>query len=236
MDTAKNISNKITYLNWLMAVLMVLYHLNPYSRFNFQRDLPYDLFCKLVDILGGLSLGYFFMMSGFLLYYKSTESKAVTRKLKGRVTSLLLPFLTWNVIGLFFRIVMDQKCPFTNVDELIRGFSFFPFDGPLWYMFCLILIIPLFPIIARIHHKILHMLVLIALTVLSIYCCAEMGKQHDGSLTEWFLRLGNYLPLYYIGLYMGLFHGNEIFSGRYQNQGYYILGGGNFASFLCNID
>ena len=225
MENSRLVSNKITYINWLMAVLMVLYHLNPYSRFSFEHDGLYDNFSMAVSILGRVSLGYFFLMSGFLLYHKSEEPGATIRKVKSRIKTLLMPFLAWNVIGMIFRVLMDNRLPFDGITDLLLGFSFFPFDGPLWYMFCLILLLPLLPVIRRIRSKGIHIIILLCFSAISILLYAKIGNSASDALVDWGCRCIYYLPLYYLGVYCGLYHGYDIFIDKYKGASFAITGG-----------
>lgn len=136
-----------------------------------------------------------------------------------------MPFLAWNVIGMIFRVLMDNRLPFDGISDLLLEFSFFPFDGPLWYMFCLMLLLPLLPVIRRIRSKGIHIIILLCFSAISILLYAKIGNSASYALVDWGCRLIYYLPLYYFGVYCGLYHGYDIFMDKYKGASFAITGG-----------
>lgn len=136
-----------------------------------------------------------------------------------------MPFLAWNVIGMIFRVLMDNRLPFDGISDLLLEFSFFPFDGPLWYIFCLMLLLPLLPVIRRIRSKGIHIIILLCFSAISILLYAKIGNSASSALVDWGCRLIYYLPLYYLGVYCGLYHGYDIFMDKYKGASFAITGG-----------
>jgi surface polysaccharide O-acyltransferase-like enzyme len=115
--------------------------------------------------VGGLlrfAVPMFFMFSGFLFFiHKPVDMHRFQfgRRIKGRVKSVLAPYLAWNVIafGLVFLVlqvgVVAERWPWLKGDILHPGALFpaykvlYPIPYPLWYLrdlFVLVLMTPLF--------------------------------------------------------------------------------------------
>lgn len=100
-------SRKITFISFIMALGIVLYHVHMPAYFGLPpAQSVVDKICAgiscVIDSLAGIGVCFFFMCSAFLLYYNLTEEN-VADKLKRRVISLLIPFILWNLIGLIYK-------------------------------------------------------------------------------------------------------------------------------------
>lgn len=101
----KYISSKITFLNVSLTFLIVILHAKTPERWGLTLDMNY-MFIYWVNVLTQIAVPTFFFISG-LLFYRKCNFECLERKLKSRVSSLLWPYLIWNVIfvGLFFIMV-----------------------------------------------------------------------------------------------------------------------------------
>jgi len=210
-------SNKIVYLNFLMALAIVVFHSNNAQRFRMVEGADYSYFHGLTETIGTLSLGYFFMLSAFLLY-KGADSDSVKRKIRSRRGTLLFPFIIWNVIAFFNQILWHRTLPAFTVKGIVEGFSFFPFDGPLWYMFCLILLLIPFYFFSKIKNK-LGGVFLIAITLIARYLSDKyLVLNGDYSYVTWLKRFLFYMPMYSIGAFLGKFYGDKVMNGIPNNR------------------
>lgn len=110
---------------------------------------PYRLFWG--EMVGRITVPLFFIISGYLFFQKFDGSiDAYKCKLKKRVSSLVIPYLLWNLLAFLFYWGIgvaegdDFLLSFWVVDYH-SGHS--PADGPLWFLRTLILLLPLTPVV-----------------------------------------------------------------------------------------
>lgn len=91
--------NKITYLSFVMAVLIVYRHAVGLKVYDIEGLLFWiELFIShLTDII----VPCFFAMSGYLFYQNFTWMK-LKEKWKSRIKTIVFPFIVWNLVGFFF--------------------------------------------------------------------------------------------------------------------------------------
>lgn len=204
----KTTSEKIIFLNFIMTCLMVCYHtislhegfaLNVWD-LRFSRGIGY-----IFAVMGNYAMCYFFFVSAYLLFRKY-ELRNYSTKVKKRITSLLIPYLSWQVIITIIDVLQKQYV-FNGPDILARTFLLqkFPQDGPLWYVlaiFFLAVISPIFLFILK--EKRQGWLCIVLITVL-IYLLFRLPFQ----IIKDFLGVGlmdnvlSYLPCYLVGAYFG---------------------------------
>lgn len=101
-------NNRIVFLNLLMTLAIILYHSkNHYQLWVVENQVSsktVSLFYGFDDMLGGIALSYFFMVSGFLLYKGINSLEDCLSKIKRRVFSLVVPFVLWNTIWFVYPI------------------------------------------------------------------------------------------------------------------------------------
>ena len=129
-----------------MSMVIVLYHfnidyiygVNISYRGMFEEQL-FSYWKSCLDGLASLSVGYFFVSSAFLLYYNLTEDN-FRQKIIRRCKSLVIPYVAWNSISYVVEFLINGSFP--QIDgkvDLIDRLFLNPFDGPLWFMFVLLL-------------------------------------------------------------------------------------------------
>lgn len=151
MTQEQKFRNKVNVLSALLALLVVFFHSYAYMdgpQANFAYHFQYFV-CQ--DLAQG-AVPTFFALSGFL-FYRNFDLSQLTRKWKSRVHSLVLPYLFWNAVytAYFF---LAARLPFVGMEafpmdaeHLIQGILFHAYNGPFWYMFQLILLTFLCPVI-----------------------------------------------------------------------------------------
>lgn len=95
-------SKKVTFFNVTLTLLIVLLHAKTPERWGLELTMEYPLIYML-SVLCQISVPLFFFISG-ILFYRDCTFTSLTRKLKSRVSSLLVPYVLWNIIyvGIYF--------------------------------------------------------------------------------------------------------------------------------------
>lgn len=122
----------------------------------------FRIFTEVVShYLGGLSLCWFFFLSGFLFFYNKKRQFGwhwVKGKYKRRVKSVLLPYLIWNLLNVAVILVVTSIFGWADItvsrdplDAVEKGPLFWfitgPIDYPLWYLRELIVLSILAPLL-----------------------------------------------------------------------------------------
>lgn len=182
-----------------MTIGIVIFHWK-YSFIESLTNMNGYNFYQLFDLFGYIAVGYFFTVSGFLFFYNVNNYIDIFNKIKRRITSLVVPFLLWNLIAMIWSIIVLKKD--LVILEIIKGFTYEPYNGVLWYVFVLIILMLLSPILylwlSRNDKSILFIgSILIIVSLLGYY-----WTSFDNSLW-WFTRILGYLPNYIIGAIFG---------------------------------
>jgi len=177
-DNKKIESLLISQLRFPLAVLVVLVHcmVTDYSNYNPEAPLGsfdgmFTAYLNIWNYLGHCTTPCFFLISGFLFFYKNDTLtfEIYKDKLKKRASSLLRPYLFWvtfayllsvfaNVVGQmrgadlncsqFFQLVYDQLTAHSLHDIYWRNpGTGCPYYLILWYVRDLILLSLLTPVI-----------------------------------------------------------------------------------------
>ena len=206
-------SNKIKYFTFIFTLLIVVYHARGEFRSAYASiALFQDYLVELYSLFGHFAMAFFFMTTGYLLYNNLTKDNAC-EKIKRRVKSLLIPFIIWNVIFMIAEIVILHR-PINGIYDLLIGFSFFPYDGPLWYVFAIFVLSLLATLIIRITDKRIHKAIVIIISLVSLfiyfYFYTTISVSESKEFITWIVRFCGYFPCYLVGSYIGLFHKESI--------------------------
>ena len=222
-DRQTDRNNSIAFLNLLMTIAIILYHSkNHYQLYVVERQLStriISLFYGFDDMLGEIALSFFFTVSGFLLYYGINSLENCVAKIKRRLFSLAVPFVLWNAIwfiyGIIQRCVIDRKTFDWTFFDILFGFSITPFDGPLWYIFALLLLLPFSLVFYRCKaNRIVSAISLSLITISSFiyYLCIPVNW--NNTLSSWLFRFVFYLPCYAFGAFVALSNNSKIFGSN----------------------
>lgn len=143
--------NKINVISILCAVLVVFLH-----SFSFN-DGPRDTFAYHLEFfisrnIAQAAVPTFFAMSGFL-FYRNFDLSQLMRKWKSRFRSLVIPYLLWNGISLLVFYVISRFSfismePFAlNPENIFNGLVFYRYNLIFWFVFQLILLTYLCPVL-----------------------------------------------------------------------------------------
>lgn len=162
----RQLSNAIYLLRLPLALMVVVLHISP-------APMPFIAGFKCPDVsifncvkafgfeIANLAVPCFYMISGFLLLFKSRKYAQV---LKEKSRTLLLPYIVWNILAAVY-LYLTQG---------IRCDSFFalfiaPANFPLWFLRDLIVLTLCYPIIELLIKKLGLVSIVIAAIVYLIY-------------------------------------------------------------------
>lgn len=155
-------SKVIEWLRFFCAALIVLAHSGGFVPNGYDSSpQDFELFDSFVILfskgLAQVGVPVFFFISGYLFFIKleTWNQSAYFNKLKRRVSSLLVPYIIWNVIAIMFGCamhyikyfffdggsieLMPKFSEWTAIEDI--GISSFwhgrgglPYNGPLWFI------------------------------------------------------------------------------------------------------
>lgn len=216
--------NKITVTNFIMTLAIVTYHYRSFCNlpcgdgFGSRLLVCFNTFC---GSLGSLALGAFFMISGFLLYNGATDCHAILTKIKRRLFSLGIPYLLWNCIIMFYTYLKDRTIPFSSAVDLLKKFTVQPFDGPLWYIAVLLLLLIPAPLVIRLKKCPKISVVLWVGLFAFAFCVSALNLfPRLSALTYywWLERFIRYLPAYFLGAFAGMHISRFVLEERYPKR------------------
>ncbi len=207
-------SRKLKYFSFFFTIAIVVYHCGFIDCNNRIITLVQPLLARFNDFMCCIAMSFFFMKSGYLLHLNLVEEKPIN-KIRRRFRTLLIPFIVWN----FLYMIIDTIVYKINIDGIIGvlyGFTFSPFDGPLWYMFAIFLLSFVTIPLVRICNKkkvvllISFMLMIMSLCIYGFDVLQVFGLSEEVLIIMWVVRLFRYLPAYIIGSLLGLYKGQVI--------------------------
>lgn len=152
------ISNKITGMSLLCALLVVFIHLNHVPKE--VGSLAWMVWYFVRYGLATIAVPYFFVISGYFLARHCEDIGWWKSAVRSRFNTLVVPFIVWNVITLLYGYSMAGLCFLIrghaawippSIKGLLTSFGINPFCGPacgpLWYVRALCLFVFLSPII-----------------------------------------------------------------------------------------
>lgn len=114
-----------------------------------------------------IAVPYFFIISGlFFFKYDYYQKGEYISMLKKKMKSLVLPFLIWNIFVAFILLFYDLEKVGTSFHSIIYNLATSNWNGPLWYIRDLIIIMFLVPIylwIFKVDNKWLYLIIFFVL-------------------------------------------------------------------------
>lgn len=214
------LSKKISIYNFIFTIGIVIYHSkNFHYLYSNQSSAFFDKMYNLYDLLASISLGFFFMVSAYLFYLGLNSQTDLYAKMKKRLYTIGIPFLAWNALVLAYEAVYGIIKGNLNLgfSDFALGFTFEPFDGPLWYMFALLLLMVVAPLIYKLkEHPNLFLGILIGIFV--VCSLSKTFVVSDNAAIGWIMRLVGYIPLYFMGAYFGLCKSDFVSNEKYNRK------------------
>lgn len=199
-DRNSYFSRKVTLLNAVATVLIVVLHSESPLRFGMPLDGEHYPLIWAVYVMTLMAVPLFFFTSA-LLFYRQCEWKDIPTKLKKRFFSLVVPFVLWNVLFVALYFVLS-RIPWTASRMNLPTSLDTPRDWllaiwhtrftPLWFVKYLIIYCLLSPaILLLLKNRWVALTALIALTAYGF-----LSRCEDYTLVYW-------LPAYFAGAMAG---------------------------------
>lgn len=211
MHLTKEKSDLIKILNFIMTCFMILYHAGSpdgLPAFNATDMAVNDFLSHFFDFMCSIVMGYFFSMTGFLLF-KGLTFSSYKLKLKKRVFSLFIPYLVWQII-IYVKLLIQGAVQFDIIKFLRLTFCFemFPYDGALWYVYAVFIMAVLSPILLVLFkNKKIGFAVITALFILNSIRGTVTNPYIIKVITWGYIgNILNYFPAYLIGAFYGKFY------------------------------
>ena len=152
----------------------------------------------------------FFILSG-ISFFKGYDNTKYFKKIKSRVSTLIVPYLLWNTIWMIFEIMCSYTfisknfvgrerfvLSFTNI---LKGIFFYECNGPFWFVFNLILFSFLAPIIQLlIRNKYIGISSIILLTILDTFGIGIPTSIFLSSTSIIFYLIGAIIGMHYFDI------------------------------------
>lgn len=133
----KNLKNKFIIFTFIMSVLVILVH-------SINNETVFQKF--VVDKICQYAIPSFFIVSGFLFFVNANSIHTVFNKIHKRIKTLVIPFLMWNVIYYLIYMLVKSDISF-SITELYNASVNYKYNPVFWYLYQLILIMILTPLL-----------------------------------------------------------------------------------------
>ena len=175
MELDQKSSFRLNLVRFPLIVGVVIHHAyNPNINLSVTNDSILGFMNYMIsECLAFIAVPLFFLMSGFLFYYKFKWSKsAFLTKLRSRLWTLFIPLLFWNLLVLL-AIGIAQEIPFTatyfsgglpkifssnifGYFNLVFGVDRYPIAYQFWFIRDLMIMVLLTPLFHLIHQKVTY--------------------------------------------------------------------------------
>jgi len=151
--------NKITWFTFVFSLLVVWvhsYNAELYLGRTAQSALLYRIEHWVGEIISQIAVPGFFMISSYL-FYRNFSWEKLGRKWNSRIKSILVPFISWNFIY-YMCYVIGSRLPWMtdvvgkgtipfNLPTAVDAVLNYTYNYVFWYLYQLILLILLTPVI-----------------------------------------------------------------------------------------
>lgn len=225
-DISKRFSRKVTIVSFILAIFIMYIHANKLVQ-SAAAGTPVSVLHKiLAGTIGQVGVPFFFLQSGYWMFrfdIFEVKSDILKRKLKKKITSLVVPFLLWNTFGLLFFLIATR---ITVISSMINGGQVVPitlrniFGGiflhqyyiVFWFMQDLIVVTALSPVLKRLlRNRYLTCAAILILLILSVRNISAPVCQTSSLLL---FLMGGALSVY-CRQYWETFNGNDCATGIY---------------------
>ena len=124
----KKVSNKIVYLNFILAFLILNLHSAYMELFDTNNTVL--VINQFVRIVCNMAVPTFFFVSA-MLFYRSCKRKRYKEVIIAKTRSLLIPYLCWNIICF----------PLKEMKNVFGGGGLLHLYQKLYGIFCVLLMI-----------------------------------------------------------------------------------------------
>lgn len=201
----KDLSEKIPVISFLMMCEVMLYHCeSPSNALAVNSvDLWWNQFFTNIIIgpISGLCMGWFFAITGFLLFRNLTFSN-LGRKLKSRVMSLLIPYVLWQIIYIIKSLCQGNSWTFSSAFAQIFLLRIWPPLGAFWYVYAVFLLALLSPVFLCLFKTEKTGWLSTATLIVLLYVFWSSIRIGNGKM-HYTGNIKSYFPAYVIGAFYG---------------------------------
>ncbi len=206
----KNNSLFLIRVNFILAIMIIWHHAYNVDVYNLESIGKFSsifLLCleKYFSIIQLVAVPLFLLMSGYLFYRNYTWDKVWT-KYQSRFHSLLIPYLSWNLLVYVFYIIVT-RIPLTarliNKDpigvslySIYRNVICCDINSSMWFIRALIVLVALSPVFYFFLNKGKFYAWAIYVASIVIYVIFPVG-QHSALFSCSFFLLGALIAIYY---------------------------------------
>ncbi len=224
----QNVSNKIKWLSLLFAILVVLFHSHWAGGLHYKASGAFDAssyqaFRAFSSNIRYVVLSFFFFFSAFWFSYGIKTKGSVTAEFKKRVRSLIIPFISWNIIAVAIGLITGDIV-INTVQDLVYILTL-PYDAPLYYMICILIYMIIFALPVRRFgenkNKLLASCIMLSLASVVI---TTLYSEQLYSFLFWLKNLFMFMPVFAIGIVFGALLPEKVISERKTNTKKFVIG------------
>lgn len=198
--------NKVAFVSLLSAILILTMHTINNVNGKYANSPLSTEFLNYIHYFTRNAVKLFWMISAFLFYRDYNLSKT-TSKYKSRFNSLVIPYLLWNLIGIFFTWTISSTAVlseqvnslslfYPSWQNLFEGLFHYKYNIIFWFIFELILLVALAPFIyIMLSNKYIGVITLVVFYFVSPYIFDNQNIIRGGN--SW----GYYLAAAYAGIH-----------------------------------
>lgn len=176
-------------VSFLLSILVVLIHVSSFAQYSLSLNLEdnvsnfVNFMDKVVtDCFTRYAVPLYFIISG-ALFFRDYDDKKYFVKIKKRISTIFVPYIIWNVLGLLFAIgtsytfisnyFIGREKFVISVSSVLNAIFHHGCNGVFWFIFNLMFFILISPVINKV---IRNRYVGIAVTLLvAILCLFDIG-------------------------------------------------------------
>lgn len=171
MNITYNVNDKIKVLSFLCTVMVLFRHSRNLVAF-WGTEHVNNLTAYIenfVSVLTEVAVPTFFIISGYFFFkYDYYENNNYILMIKKKYKTLVIPFVFWNIMGALALLSYDPESIEINIQSAFYNLLLSKWNGPLWYVRDLILIMFLVPFYAWIYKVNNIIIYLVLFTILYI--------------------------------------------------------------------
>lgn len=198
----KKVSNKIVYLNFILAFLILNLHSAYMELFDTNNTVL--VINQFVRIVCNMAVPTFFFVSA-MLFYRSCKRKRYKEVIIAKTRSLLIPYLCWNIICFplkEMKNVFGGGGTIASVPEIIWNILSSSYDPVLWFIRVLFIYFLFYPVnVCLLNKKKIYPFLIVVIFFINIYIGPKAG----------YATCRYWLPVYMLGAYIGYWHYDRVF-------------------------
>ncbi len=187
-------SNRVSIYSFLLSVLVILVHavnlsengaVLSESAFWGRLTIPGYIEDFFTNTLGQVAVPGFFLLSGYLFFRTLHGPDGIPGKLSRRLKSLLVPYLLWNSLHYLARLLTGNAS--LSLTECIEAVFLYRYNSVFWYLFQLLLLSGLAPLLYVILHTPWLRGLFPAITLAAIYNSFDIPYLNEDALFYYYL-------------------------------------------------